>query len=332
MFLLEQNIATIFAMRILTGIQPSGEPHLGNYFGYFKQNVDLLGEEENLLMIADLHALTTVHDGEQLRSFRQSLVRDFLACGFDSSRGSLFFQSYVPGHAELAWILSCVSPMGLLERAVSYKDKVQRGLEANVGLFTYPVLQAADILLYDADTVPVGKDQIQHIEMANDIAKKFNNRYGGDLLVPPAPRVVESTAVVPGTDGQKMSKSYGNVIPMFGQEAAIKKTIMGIVTDSKGVEESKDPDECVIYQIHKLMLDDAEAERVANLYRDGGLGYGDAKKMLLETFFDYFGPMRKRHGELTNDELEDVIQSGATHARSIAEKTMDRVLTAVGLL
>jgi tryptophanyl-tRNA synthetase len=319
-------------MRILTGIQPSGDPHLGNYFGYFKQNIDLLGEEENLLMIADLHALTTVHSGDELRSFRQSLVRDFLACGFDPNNGSLFFQSYVPGHAELAWILSCVTPMGLLERAVSFKEKVQRGLEANAGLFTYPVLQAADILIYDADTVPIGRDQVQHIEMANDIAKKFNNRYGKDLLVPPEHRVIKEVAVVPGTDGQKMSKSYGNIIPMFGEEKVIKKAIMGIVTDSKGVEDPKDPDECIVYKIHSLMLDSGAAKDLADTYRNGGLGYGDAKKMLLETFFDYFGPMRKKHADLKESDLEEAVQMGAKHAQGIASQTMERVITAVGLL
>lgn len=319
-------------MRILTGIQPSGQPHLGNYFGYFKQNIDLLGEEENLLMIADLHALTTVHDGDTLREYRQSLVRDFLACGFDPNKGNLFFQSYVPGHAELAWILSCVTPMGLLERAVSYKDKVARGLEANAGLFTYPVLQAADILIYDADTVPVGKDQIQHIEIANDIAKKFNNRYGADLLVPPEYRVIEDVALVPGTDGQKMSKSYNNVIPMFAEDSVVKKAIMGIVTDSKDVDEPKNPNECIVYQLHSLMLDEAAKQDLGDKYRNGGLGYGDAKKMLLETFFDYFGPMRTRHAELKESELEDAIQQGAKHAKDIAARTMERVLKAVGLL
>ena len=319
-------------MRILTGIQPSGASHLGNYFGYYKQNIDLLGEEENLLMIADLHALTTVHDGDQLRTYRQNLVRDFLACGFDPSKGSLFFQSHVSGHAELAWILSCATPMGLLERAVSYKDKVARGLETNAGLFSYPVLQAADILLYDADTVPVGKDQVQHIEIASDIAKKFNNRYGSDLLSAPEPRVIKEVAVVPGIDGQKMSKSYGNVLPMFGEEKAIEKAVMGIVTDSKGVEDAKDPNECVVYQIHSLLLSDTEKKDLADRYSNGGLGYGDAKKMLLETFFDYFGPMRKKHAELTESELEDTIAQGAAHAQEIASQTMDRVLKAVGLL
>lgn len=319
-------------MRILTGIQPSGAPHLGNYFGYFKQNIDLLGEEENLLMIADLHALTTVHDPEELREFRQEIVKDFLACGFDPSKGTLFFQSYVPEHTELSWILACVTPMGLLERAVSYKDKVSQGLEANAGLFTYPVLQAADILMYDADLVPIGKDQQQHIEIANDIAKKFNNRYGKEILVPPEWKISDDAAVVPGVDGKKMSKSYGNTIPMFADEKVIEKAIMGIVTDSKGVEESKDPDECIVYQIHALLLTDAEKAELADKYRTGGLGYGDAKKMLFTAFMDYFGPMREKRAQLSDKEVEAVIMDGSKKAKSIAEQTMGRVRTAVGLL
>ncbi len=317
-------------MRILTGIQPSGAPHLGNYFGYFKQNIELLGEEENLLMIADLHALTTMHDPDQLRQFRQDLSKDFLACGFDPSRGTLFFQSYVPEHTELAWILSCVTPMGLLERAVSYKDKMQQGLEANVGLFCYPVLQAADILIYDADVVPVGKDQQQHIEIARDIAIKFNNRYGKGTLVAPEPKISEA-AVVPGIDGKKMSKSYGNTIPLFADETIVKKAIMSIVTDSKGVDDPKDPQECVIYQIHSLFLNDSEKKELAAKYRAGGLGYGDAKKMLFEAFMDEFGPMRERRAKLKDAEVEEVIIKGSTRARTIAGRTMERVRKAVGL-
>jgi len=317
-------------MRILTGIQPSGAPHLGNYFGYFKQNIELLGAEENLLMIADLHALTTMHDPDQLREFRQELSKDFLACGFDPSRGTLFFQSYIPEHAELAWILSCVTPMGLLERAVSFKDKVQQGLEANVGLFSYPVLQAADILIYDADVVPIGKDQKQHVEIARDIAIKFNNRYGKNILVAPEPRISEA-AVVPGIDGKKMSKSYGNTIPLFADEKAVKKAIMGIVTDSKGVEEPKDPKECIVYQIHSLLLDESGKKELAKKYQAGGLGYGDAKKMLFEAFMDYFRPMRERRALLKDAEVIAVITEGSKRAKNIAEQTMERVRQAVGL-
>jgi len=317
-------------MRILTGIQPSGVPHLGNYFGYFKQNIELLGKEENLLMIADLHALTTMHDPDQLRRFRQDLCKDFLACGFDPSCGTLFFQSYIPEHAELAWILSCVTPMGLLERAVSFKDKVQQGLEANVGLFMYPVLQAADILVYDADVVPIGKDQKQHVEIARDIAIKFNNRYGKNLLVAPEPRISED-AVVPGIDGKKMSKSYGNIIPLFGEEKAIKKAIMGIVTDSKGAEESKNPETCTVYQIHALLLEANGRKELAARYRDGGLGYGDAKTMFFDAFMDYFGAMRERRAAIKDREAEAVIEAGSKNARVIASQTMERIRKAVGL-
>ena len=281
-------------------------------------------------MIVDLHALTTVHDPVELLTYRQELSKDFLACGFDPQRGTLFFQSYVPEHTELSWILGCVTPMGLIERAVSYKDKVAQGLEANVGLFTYPVLQAADILLYDADTVPVGKDQKQHVEIARDIAIKFNNRYGKDLLVAPEAKLAEA-AIVPGIDGKKMSKSYGNAIPLFADEKVVKKAIMGIVTDSKGVEESKDPKESIIYQIHSLLLDDRERKELAKKYQEGGLGYGDAKKMLFEAFMDYFGPMRERRVKLKDSEVEAVIIEGSKRARSIASRTMERVRKAVGL-
>ena len=318
-------------MRILTGIQPSGTPHLGNYFGYFKQNVELLGEEENLLMIVDLHALTTVQNPDDLRTYRKELGKDFLACGFDPSKGTLFFQSLVPEHTELAWILSCVTPMGLLERAVSFKDKVNQGLEANVGLFTYPVLQAADILIYDADTVPVGKDQVQHIEIARDIAQKFNNRYGEGILTLPEPRVIKEVAVDPGTDGQKMSKSYGNVIPMFAAEKDVKKAIMGIVTDSKSVEEPKDPDDCVVYHLHSLLLDGSGKKDLADKYRAGGLGYGDAKKMFFEAFMDYFGPLREKRAMLKEKEVEQVLMDGSARACEIASKTIERVRKAVGL-
>lgn len=320
-------------MRVLSGIQPSGIAHLGNYFGYIKPNVDLVGKGEVILMIADLHALTTVRDAEKLRQFRLDVATDMLACGFDTSKGTLFFQSDVPGHADLAWILSCVTPMGLLERAVSYKDKVQQGLVSNVGLFTYPVLQAADILIYQADTVPVGKDQKQHIEMARDIAQKFNTEYSAEFFVLPEPQIREDIAVVPGVDGRKMSKSYGNTIPIFGAEKVIQKAIMGIKTDSKGVEESKDPDSCIPYQLHKLFLDDAGAKTVADKYRAGGMGYGDAKKMLFEAYMDHFGAMRKKRAELEAKPgyVLEVLEAGAKHAQSLSSVTLDKVYKAVGL-
>ena len=320
-------------MRVLSGMQPSGEAHLGNYFGSIKPNIDLLdaGSEENIYIIADLHALTTVHDAVELRQYRQELVKDFLACGFDPERGTLFFQSYVPEHTELAWILSCVTPMGLLERAVSYKEKVQQGLEANAGLFIYPVLQAVDILLYDADTIPVGKDQKQHLEMARDIAQKFNNRYGKGTLVLPEARIRKEVAVVPGTDGRKMSKSYGNTIPMFADEKTIEKAIMGIVTDSKDVAAPKEPEKNTVYLLHRLFLDADAAKALAEKYRKGGLGYGEAKKALFEAHMDYFRPMREKRSRFTEEHVESVIKDGAARAGIIAGKTMERVRKAVGL-
>lgn len=320
-------------MRILSGMQPSGTAHLGNYLASMKPNIELLDSdsEENFFILVDLHALTTVDSPENLRAYRLGLAKDMLACGFDPAKGHLFFQSDVLQHAELSWILSCVTPMGLLERAVSYKDKVEKGLEANVGLFTYPVLQAADILLYDADVVPVGKDQKQHLEIARDIAQKFNYRYGEDVLTLPEPQIREEVAVVPGIDGQKMSKSYGNTIPLFAEESVLKKAIMGIVTDSKGVEEPKDPNECIIFHIHSLLLDESEKKALAEKYQAGGLGYGDAKKMLLEAFMDYFGPMREAHGKLKDADVHDVLEAGAAQASTVAQATMEKVRLAVGL-
>lgn len=320
-------------MRILSGIQPSGQLHLGNYFGSMRPNLEHVGKGDmSLYMIVDLHALTTVQDPKELKAFRNDAILDLLACGFDPDKAILFFQSDVAEHAELSWILSTVTPMGLLERAVSYKDKVQKGIAASVGLFTYPVLMAADILLYDATTVPVGKDQKQHVEMARDIAMKFNHTFGETFVLPEA-MIRADIAVVPGTDGQKMSKSYGNTIPLFGPEKTIQKAIMGIVTDSKGVEEAKDPDSCIVYQIHKLFLSKDEARALGDKYRAGGLGYGDAKKLLFAATMDAFGAMRRKREELEKkpDFVREVVESGAAKARAVAVKTMERVRGATGL-
>lgn len=319
-------------MRILSGIQPSGQLHLGNYFGSIRPNLEMLGKADaNVFFIADLHALTTVHDAKELSALRRDVLLDYLACGFDPSKAVMFYQSDVPEHAELAWILSTLAPMGLLERAVSYKDKVEKGIAASVGLFTYPVLMAADILLYGADVVPVGKDQKQHVEIARDLAIKFNNAFG-DTLVVPEPRIREDVATVPGTDGQKMSKSYGNTIPLFADDAALKKAVMGIVTDSKAPSEPKDPETCVPYRIHKLFLDDAAAAELADEYR-AGIGYGDAKKKLFEAILDHVGPMREKREELAakKDYLEDVARDGAAKASAMARETMEKVRKAVGL-
>jgi tryptophanyl-tRNA synthetase len=318
-------------MRVLSGMQPSGEAHLGNYLGSIKPNVDLLGAEENIYIIVDLHALTTIGDPEALRRYRLNLVKDLLACGFQASKAILFFQSAVPEHTELLWILSCVTPVGLLERAVAYKEKVEQGLEATAGLFLYPVLQAADILLYDADVVPVGKDQKQHLEIARDIAQKFNRYYGKGVLVVPEAKILEEVAVVPGTDGRKMSKSYGNTIPLFSEDSMIEQAIMGIVTDSRTVEEPKDPESCLVFQLHALLLDDAGKRELAQRYRAGGLGYSEAKRMFLQRFQEVFGPMRRRRAAITDEEAQAVVTEGSKRARTMARRTLERVWKAVGI-
>jgi tryptophanyl-tRNA synthetase len=319
-------------MRVLSGMQPSGQLHLGNYFGSMRPNLEWVGKaEQSFYFIVDLHALTTVQDAKALREYRRDIVLDYLACGFDPSKAVMFYQSDVPEHTELMWILSTLTPVGLLERAVSYKDKVEKGIPASAGLFTYPVLMAADILLYDADIIPVGKDQKQHVEMTRDIAIKFNNAYGDTLKIP-EPQIREEVAVVPGTDGQKMSKSYGNTIPLFGDEKAIKKTIMGIVTDSRGPEEPKDPDTCTVYQIHKLFLSESETKALADEYR-AGIAYGKAKEKLLDAYMAHFGAFRQKRDQLAADPaaLDRIMAEGAEKAREIAGETMMRVRKAVGL-
>lgn len=319
-------------MRVLSGIQPSGVLHLGNYFGSIRPNLEMIGTvEQSIFFIADLHALTTVHDKAALQQMRQDIILDYLACGFDPKKAIMFYQSDVPAHTELMWVLLSLTPMGLLERAVSFKDKVEKGIAASAGLFTYPVLMAADILLYQTDVVPVGKDQKQHVEMARDIAIKFNGIFG-DTFIVPEPQIKADSAVVPGVDGQKMSKSYGNTIPLFGSDAAVKKSIMGIVTDSKGPSDSKDPETCTVYQLHKLFLDSVGQNALAEEYK-AGLAYGDAKKRLLETYMDYFAPMRAKREKLLAkpDYVREVTEDGAVRAREIAEETLEQVYTAVGL-
>jgi tryptophanyl-tRNA synthetase len=305
---------------------------LGNYFGTVLPNIAAHEKAgAGYIMIADLHALTSTQDAEALRSARKEMALDLLSCGFDAEKTVFFVQSGIAAHAELNWILSTVSPMGLLERAVSYKEKVEKGIAASVGLFTYPVLQTADIVLYDIDMVPVGKDQKQHLEMCRDIAMKFNNTFG-DTFVVPEPKIQENVAVVPGTDGQKMSKSYGNTIPLFGTDAEWKKAVMGIVTDSKGPTEPKDPATCIVYQIHKLFLNESEAKALAKEYSDG-LAYGEAKKKLLATIIEKIGPMREKREELAKDpeKLHQLMCDGTEKARQYAEKTMEKVRAATGL-
>lgn len=319
-------------MRVLSGIQPSGQLHLGNYFGSIKPNLEYVGKaKESFFFIADLHALTSIRDPEELRKARREIVLDYLACGFDPEKAVIYCQSDVPQHTELMWILSCVTPMGLLERAVSFKEKVEKGLRATAGLFNYPLLMAADILLYDANLVPVGRDQKQHLEITRDIAIKFNAAFGETLVVP-EPLIREGTAVVPGIDGQKMSKSYGNIIPLFADESAVKKAIMGIVTDSKGALDPKDPECCTVFQIHKLFLTERDAKELAQEYRSG-LSYGEGKKRLFEATMRLFGPLREKRRELQirKGYVEDVLLEGKKKAAAVAQETMGRVRTAVGL-
>jgi len=319
-------------MRILTGVQPSGIPHLGNYFGAMKQVCALQDKGESFLFIADYHALTTSPDPKVLRQNVVNLALDFIACGVDLEKTVFFRQSDVPEVCELAWILGNVTPVGLLERAHSYKDKLAKGFAANTGLFTYPVLMAADILLYRSDLVPVGKDQKQHLEITRDVAIKFNNAYG-DILTIPEGYIPDEVAIVPGTDGQKMSKSYGNTIPIFGTEKEIKKAVMNIVTDCKGLEEKKDPDHCNVFAIYKLFATPEEQSKMRENYLGGNYGYGHAKLALFEKLWTTFEPMRRRRAELAADAtfVERTLAANGERARAEANKLMRKVRRAVGL-
>jgi tryptophanyl-tRNA synthetase len=317
--------------RILSGVQPSGKPHLGNYFGAMKQHIALQDEAECFYFIADYHALTTIQDPETLAANTRDVALDYLALGLDPNKAIFFRQSDVPEVTELAWILATLTNMGLLERAVSYKEKVEKGIDANVGLFTYPVLMAADILIYRSHLVPVGKDQVQHIEMTQDMAGKFNRAYGEVFPIPDYRLDKESKVL--GTDGQKMSKSYGNAIEVFAEGNALKKTVMGIVTDSSKVEDPKDPERDNLFALYSLFATEEEKAVLAARYRSGGLGYGEAKKLLLEKINAYFGPARARRKELAQNPsyVEDVLRAGARRARAEAQQTMALVRQAVGM-
>jgi tryptophanyl-tRNA synthetase len=320
-------------MRILSGIQPSGVLHIGNYFGMIQRAIALQAEGEAFYFIANYHALTSVQDPEVLRENSRRVAVDFLACGFDPDRGALFMQSDVPQVTELTWILSTVAPMGLLERAHSYKDKVARGIPATVGLFSYPVLMAADILIYDCDIVPVGKDQKQHIEITRDLAVKMNETFG-DVFKLPEPRIQAATETVPGLDGLKMSKSYGNTIDIFADEKEMRKRVMSIVTDSKPVEAPKDHARSTIFQLYSLFASKNEIAEMRERFQKGGTGYGDFKKQLFEKLWEYFSPMRKRREEILADKLyvDSVLVRGARRANEVAEDVMTRVRSAVGLI
>ena len=320
--------------RILTGIQPSGILHIGNYFGAMKASIELQNQNpgDTYLFIADLHSLTVNPKPEDLRMRIRRLALDYLACGLDPEKTAFFRQSDIQGVCELTWILNTITGLGLLERAHSYKDKIAKGFIPNNGLFSYPVLMAADILLYKSNAVPVGKDQKQHLEITRDIAIKFNQMYR-EVFVIPEPIISESVAVIPGTDGQKMSKSYNNTIELFGNEKAIRKKIMSIPTDSTPMEDPKDPDKCNIFALFKLFSNEQQVADLAAKYRAGNFGYGHAKQALFEAYMDYFAPMRRRREELEKEPgyIDEVLRKGAEKANAVAAQTMDEIYRAVGL-
>ena len=320
-------------MRILSGIQPSGALHLGNYFGMMQPAIDLQQQGEAFYFIANYHSMTSLFDAAERRKNTLDVALDFLACGLDPKKSVFFRQSDVPEVCELAWILTTLTPMGLLERATSYKDKIAKGIAPNHGLFAYPVLMAADILLYDSNVVPVGRDQKQHVEMTRDMAIKFNETYGPTFVLP-EPQIRESVALVPGTDGQKMSKSYGNTIEIFGEEKPTRKKIMGIVMDSRTPAEPKpDADKNLAIQLIKLVEPKATAEAIEERLRAGGMGYGDLKKQLFESYWNHFAAARQRRAELAAnlDYVNQVLADGAARARTLAQSVLKRARQASGL-
>ncbi|MEK6798745.1 MAG: tryptophan--tRNA ligase [Planctomycetota bacterium] len=319
-------------MRVLSGIQSSGKLHLGNYLGAIKQHIELQQGHECFFFIANYHSLTTIQDPEMLRNYTQAVALDYLAFGLDPDRANLFRQSDVPEVTELAWILSTVTGKGLLERGTSYKDKTARNVTASMGLFCYPILMAADILIYRSDVVPVGKDQLQHIEMTQDMATYFNTAFGREVLRRPEAKLNEAL-IVPGVDGQKMSKSYGNAINLFDSPEATRKRIMSIKTDSTPVEAPKDPDSCNVFTLYKLMATAAEAAALRDRYAAGGMGYGEAKKLLAETVERLLAGPRQRRAALEADPdyVEDVLRTAGRRARAAAAEVMDEVRSACGI-
>ena len=319
-------------MRVLSGIQPTGRFHWGNYFGAIRQYIALQDNEQAFYFIADLHALTTIRNPELLHQLSIDAAIDLVALGLDPNQAALFLQSDVPEVTELMWLLMTVAPMGLLEKCHAYKDKIAKGLPADAGLFTYPVLMAADILLYDSDIVPVGVDQVQHIEVTRDLAQKFNHLYG-EVFVLPAPRVLDETAKVPGTDGEKMSKSYGNTIELFEPEKKLRKKIMAIKTDSTPVESPKNPETCSLFTLFKLFASPDRQAALAERYRAGGMGYGEAKQALFEIAWEHFAVAREKREKLAADPgtIEDILRAGALCARRKGAQVLDRARTACGL-
>ena len=319
-------------MRVLSGIQPSGPLHIGNYFGAIRQYLDLQSGNDAFFFVADFHALTSVRDANRLRGYVFDVVADFLALGLDPEVATLFVQSDVPEVTELAWLLSTVTPMGWLEKCVSYKDKVQQGLPAEHGLFAYPVLQAADILIYDADLVPVGQDQKQHLEVTRDVAERFNHTYGETFKIP-KPHILDAVAVIPGLDGRKMSKSYANTIEIFDEPKTILKKCKKIVTDSIPVEAPKDPEGDKLFGLFRLFAPEGEVAEVADRYRVGGIGYGEVKTRLAGHIADHFAEARERRRELVAhpERVLAVRQAAAEKARRAARVVLDRARAACGV-
>lgn len=320
-------------MKVLSGIQPTGRFHWGNYFGAIRQYISLQDNEQAFYFIADLHALTTVRDAALLKQNINDAALDLLALGLNPEQATLFRQSDVPEVSELTWLLMTLTQMHLLEKCHAYKDKKDKGISADAGLFTYPVLMAADILIYDSDVVPVGQDQVQHIEVTRDIAQRFNSTYEGDFLILPDKHVLDHSAKVPGLDGQKMSKSYNNTIPLFETPKKLKKLINKIKTDSTPLEDPKNPETCPVFDLFKLFAPQDQQAELAARYRAGGMGYGEAKATLHAAAMEYFGQAFDRRAELENrpDDVEDILAAGAAKARTKAKEVLERCRTACGL-
>lgn len=319
--------------RILSGIQPSGNLHIGNYFAMMQPMIEYQENHELFCFIVNYHALTSTENSQELSENTLAAALDFLALGLDPQKCFFWVQSDVPEVTELTWILSCQTSLGLLERSHSYKDKVARGITPNSGLFAYPVLMAADILLYQSEIIPVGRDQKQHIEITRDIAQRFNSVYGETFVLPEA-RISDELAVIPGIDGQKMSKSYGNTIDIFEDEASLKKKVMRIVTDSTPVEEPKNPDTCSVFQLYALFAEKEKTEKLRERYLSGGVGYGEVKQELFALIWEYFASFREKRKKLASDpgEVRKILKQGADKARSVAVKTLDEVRRRVGLI
>ncbi|MCI0357145.1 MAG: tryptophan--tRNA ligase [Planctomycetaceae bacterium] len=319
-------------MRVLSGIQPTGRFHWGNYFGAIRQYIDLQHGNESYIFIANLHALTTIRDRDQLTQNTLDAALDLVALGLDPAKATLFVQSEVPEVTELTWLLMSITPMGLLERCVSYKDKAAKGIAADAGLFTYPVLMSADILIYDSEVVPVGADQIQHVEVARDIAGSFNHLFG-ETFVLPKYKVLETAAKVPGTDGEKMSKSYNNTIEIFEEPKAMRKKIMRITTDSRPMDQPKEPDTDHLFQLYSLFASDAQRDEMAALYRRGGFGYGQVKTALADVAENYFAAARAKRAELAANpqQMSDILADGARRARKKAGEVLARAKKACGV-